>query len=122
MLEKKRELKRQYLEAPSRAGVLANRHLASGRVLVEGSANARAALNRHAFELRMRLHRNRDLQRDWDAAGEAGFAFEVLDLVVPREEPGFDAKRELEALVALWREELGVAGAAYAPPAPRPGA
>lgn len=107
----KRERKRQYLEAPTRAGVLAIRHLANGRVLVEGSNDAQAALNRHRFELRMGQHRNRELQRDWIAGGEAGFAFEVLDRVVPRDEPGFDLKRELETLVDLWRAELGAGGA-----------
>jgi len=102
----KRTLKRQYREAGPRPGVYAIRHLASGRLLVDGSANPQAALNRHVFELRMKQHRQRALQADWDAGGEAVFVFEVLDVVAPRDEPGFDPARELQALVALWREEL----------------
>ena len=77
----KRALKRAYLEATDRAGVYAIRHLASGRVLVGGGLDAQAALNRHAFELRMKKHRSPDLQHDWNADGEAGFAFEVLDRI-----------------------------------------
>src|SRR4051794_15434675 len=114
----KRELKRQYREAGPRPGVYAIRHLASGHVLVDGSANPLAALNRHRFELRMKQHRNRALQRDWNAGGEAGgeaaFAFDVLDRLKPllpatddpAYDPALDPARELQALIGMWREEL----------------
>jgi hypothetical protein len=110
----KRTLKRQYLEAPARAGVFAIRHLPSGRMLVDGSANAQASLTRHAFELRLGKHRDRALQHDWDTAGNTGFVFEVLDLVMPSDDPAFDAACELRTLIALWREEMGAAGGRYA--------
>jgi len=109
----KRALKRAYLDATDRAGVYAIRHLASGRLLVDGAANAQAALNRHAFELRLHRHRVAALQQDWDADGEGAFAFEMLDVIVPRDAPGFDLREEIAALVALWRAELG-AGPGYA--------
>lgn len=79
----KRALKREYLEAPTRAGVFAIRHVSSGRLLVDGSQDAQASLTRHAFELRLGRHRNRALQHDWNTDGNAGFVFEVLDLVKP---------------------------------------
>ena len=103
----KRELKRQYLDDRTRAGVYAIRGLASGRVLVAGSADAQGAMNRHRFELRMKMHRDPALQRDWNELGEAGLVFELLDTVELRDEPGFDLKAELDALAAMWREELG---------------
>jgi len=101
----KRELKRQYLEATTRAGVYAIRNLATGRVLVKGSTNAQGALNRHRFELKHGAHANALLRKDWAEHGESSFVFEVLDMVKPREEPGFDVARELETLVELWRQE-----------------
>ena len=67
-------------------------------------------LSRHRAELRMGLHKNRELQQDWNAAGEDGFSFEVLDTVTPRDEPGFDVKRELQALEELWLERLAPYG------------
>jgi hypothetical protein len=116
----KRALKREYLETRTRAGVYAIRHLASGRLLVAGSKDAQAALNRHLFELRMKMHRQRQLQRDWAEHGEAGFVFEVLDRVTPRDEADFDPGRELETLTAMWREQLGLGEAGdYAVPGPR---
>ena len=110
-----RALKRQYREAGPRPGVVAIRHLPSGRLLVDGAADPQAALNRHVFELRMKQHRNRALQEDWNDGGEAAFAFDVLDRIADSTDPTFDPQRELQALVALWREELRApADGAYA--------
>lgn len=109
----RKTLKQQYRDVRSRAGVYAIRCLANGRALVGGSPNVEGTLNRHRFELRLGQHRNAQLRQDWRAHGEAAFAFEVIDRVKPREEPGFDAAGELRALETLWREEFtrqGVAG------------
>lgn len=106
----KRILKQQYLDVPSRAGVYAVRNLVTGRALVAGSANVQGALNRHVFELRQGNHRDAQLLEDWKAHGEASFVFEVVDRVKPRTEPDFDAARELELLVALWRLEMPCGG------------
>lgn len=106
----KRTLKRQYLDTTTRAGVYAIRNLATGRTLVDGSANAQGALNRHRFELRHGLHRNALLRQDWANHGETSFVFEVLDSVKPREDASFDPMRELETLLSLWREEIPCQG------------
>ena len=103
-------LKRGYRDVPTRAGVYAIRNLATGRALVAGSTDVQGALNRHRFELARGAHRNARLRRDWDDHGEASFVFEVLDRVKPRDEPGFDPERELEALVELWRAEVACDG------------
>ena len=101
-----KNLKRQYLEASSRAGVYAIRHLSSGRALVAGSTDAQGMLNRHRFELRHGVHRNARLARDWNEQGESGFLFELLDTVTVRDDPGFNLATELAALVELWRQEI----------------
>lgn len=114
----RRILKQQYLETHSLAGVYTIRNRISGRALVAGSANADGALNRHRFELRQGTHRNALLRRDWLAHGEDSFVFEVLDRVKPRADPAFDAARELEDLVALWRQDIPCQGEAGYEPAP----
>lgn len=106
----RRELKRQYLEVASRAGVYAIRNLVTGLALVAGSANVQGALNRHLFELRQGKHRDARLLEDWKAHGEGSFVFEVLDQIKPRPDPDFDTARELELLVALWRLEVPCGG------------
>ena len=102
----KRTLKRQYKESEIPAGVYRVVHTQSDRSLVGSSVNLPAILNRHRADLKMGHHRNRDLQRDWDEFGEDAFAFEVLDTLTPRDEPGYDVKRELRTLEDLWLERL----------------
>lgn len=104
----RRALKRQYLETRTRAGVYVIRNRVDDRVLVAGSRNVQAAINRHRFQLRHGSHDNRRLAEDWRRHGEAAFDLEVLDRVEFRDEPGFDVDAELEALVALWRDEIGI--------------
>lgn len=110
MMTHRKELKRQYLETTTRAGVYAIRNRITGRALVAGSTNAQGTLNRHHFELRHGQHRNAQLALDWRAHGEASFLFEVLDLLKPSDDPAFDAAQELEMLVGLWRQEIPCQG------------
>ena len=106
----KRILKQNYLETKVRAGVYAIRNLVTGRVLMAGSTNVQAVLNRHRFELRQGTHRNSLLSQEWSLHGESSFNFEVLDVVKPREDLAFNVARELEDLVALWRQEIPCRG------------
>ena len=106
----KRTLKRQYKESEIPAGVYRVVNTQTDRSLVGSSINLPAILNRHRADLKMGSHRNRDLQRDWDEFGESAFAFEVLDTLTPRDEPGYDMKRDLRALEDLWLERLAPYG------------
>ena len=51
-------------------------------------------------------HPNRALQRDWDQAGAAAFAVEILEAVDVRDEPGFDLDGELALLEEIWLDKL----------------
>jgi hypothetical protein len=107
----KRAIKRAYKEARPPMGVYRVYNRVADRSLVGSSTNVTAMLNRHWAQLKMGLHANRALQQDWAQLGEEAFAFEVLDTVAPREEPGFDAAAELRALEELWLERLAPYGA-----------
>lgn len=105
---KRRELKRQYLETKTRAGVYLIKNLENGRWLLSGSNNVTAAINRHCFEMKTGKNANRLMNEDWKAFGEAAFNCEVLDRVEFKEEEGFSVEGELASLVSLWREELAL--------------
>ena len=104
--QRQKALKQAYKQALPPMGIYAIRHIASGRSLLDASRNLTGALNRHRFELRQGVHRNRALQADWQRDGEAGFAFEILDRIEPQPEPDFDYAGELAMLLELWREKL----------------
>lgn len=67
---------------PSR-GVFAVRCAPTGRVWVGASPNLDAARNSTWFMLRAGSHRERALQDDWNAHGEAAFQFEILETLDP---------------------------------------
>lgn len=98
-------LKAHYRQQPQPLGIIAVRHLPSGRTLFECSRNAPGMLNRHRFELNLGKHRNAALQADWRRDGAAAFSCAVIDTVKLPDDPAFDADAELDALLALHRAQ-----------------
>lgn len=100
---------RSYKETPRPAGVYRVRHAPSGRTLLGSSRDAQAMLNRIQAQLRMKAHRNRVLQADWDADGPDAFVFEVVDLLPPSDRPDREVSDDdLGMLEELWREKLEI--------------
>lgn len=104
------DLKRAWKERKAPMGVLVIRHRASGRFLLHASLDLRAGLNRLQVELTPSTNPNLALLADWQADGREGFEIRALDELAPRDEPGWDAREELEALRALWQERLVAEG------------
>lgn len=102
--ERQAELKLAYKMSPPPMGIFAIRHIDSGKALIGSSLNVNGILNRHRFDLNFGKHANRALQDDWRKFGETGFAFEVLTVLEPRDEPSFDAKAELEKALKQWQQ------------------
>ena len=106
----RRALKREYKESARPMGVYRVLNTANGKALVGSSINVQAMLNRHQAQLKMGLHQNRELQNDWNQLGADVFQFEVLDMLTPTEEPGYDPSEDLRALEDLWLARLSPFG------------
>ncbi|MDN2677457.1 GIY-YIG nuclease family protein [Janthinobacterium sp. SUN033] len=98
-------LKAHYRQLPPPLGIIALRHLPSGRTLLDSSRNAPGMLNRHRFELNLGKHRNALLQADWRRDGAAAFSCAVIDTLKLPDDPAFDADAELGALLDLHRAQ-----------------
>lgn len=98
-------LKAHYRQQPPPLGIVALRHLPSGRALLDSSRNAPGMLNRHRFELNLGKHRNAALQADWRRDGAAAFSCAVIDTVELPDDPAFDADAELAGLLDLHRRQ-----------------
>ncbi len=86
----------------------------TGKSLVASSTNLPAIFNRHRAQLRLGLHPDRGLQKDWNELGSEAFEFEVLDTLAPPDEPGYDPSGDLSVLEQLWIAKLSlVADQAY---------
>ena len=105
----RKELKNKYKETLQPMGVYQIRNMVNGKIYVGSSLNLRGIINRHTFQLKAGLHVNKPLQRDFLEVGEANFAFEILDILQPKEEGTGDYAEELKMLEELWRERLRLA-------------
>jgi hypothetical protein len=87
-------------------GVYRVRNTVDDRSFVGSSVDLTAMLNRQRSQLSMGGHPNRELQKDWNELGSEAFAFEVLDELTPRDDPGYDPTADLRALEELWLDRL----------------
>jgi hypothetical protein len=102
----KKELTRAYKHTRRPMGVYRVLNVRNGRSLVGRSVDVPAMLNRERAQLRLGVHRNAALQRDWHSLGPDAFAFEVLDTLTPPDVPDYDPAEDLKVLEALWLERL----------------
>ncbi len=109
----RKELARKYRQTPRPAGVYRVLHRSSGRTVLGASPDAPAMLNRIRAQLGLGSHPTKQLQKDWDADGEDGFDFEVLDLLRVSDDPDADITGEIHTLLELWQERLGIETDSY---------
>jgi hypothetical protein len=102
----KKELIRHYKQNPQPMGIFQIRNISSGKVYVVGAKDLHAKINRMKFQLKSGIHFCKELQDDYNRAGEGDFAFEVLDYLKPREDPTIDYADELKLLEEMWLEKL----------------
>jgi len=106
----RRDLIRKYKEMPRPAGVYRVRNAVNGRSVVGSSPNLPGMLNRQRFQLEHGSHPDRELQKDWNALGPKAFTFEILDLLEPSDEAGYDPSEDLRVLAQMWLEKLKASG------------
>ncbi len=68
-------------------------------------------LNRQRFQLENGLHPNKELQRDWNELGPTAFAFDMLDVLRPSDDPDYNPSEDLRTLKTVWLEKLTASGA-----------
>lgn len=78
--------KQQYKQTHTEMGVYQIKNKVNGKIFIGSSMDLRGIWNRHRFELKMKGHKNKGLQNDWDLYGEDNFIFDVLENIKPEEE------------------------------------
>lgn len=104
-MDRKEELKRQYKETKSEAGVYQIRNTKNEKVFIESTMNFKT-INGKRFTLETGTYQNRLLQNEWNEFGEEVFVFEVLEILEIPETGYFDAKDALKKLKEKWLEKL----------------
>lgn len=102
----RKDLLRQYKETPRQMGVYRIHNTANGKCFVGAARDVAGKLNGQRFQLRMKVHRNQTLQREWEEYGADAFVFESLDLLEPSQQPDYDPSEDLQVLEELWLQKL----------------
>jgi hypothetical protein len=105
--QSRREAIRDYKERGTQAGVYAVRCPATGEAWVAGAANIENQKTRHWFSLRMGGHMNKAMQAAWNAHGEAGISFEVLENIGAEELTPLGLADLVKARERHWLAALG---------------
>jgi len=101
-----KRLKQQYKQASRPLGVFLIRNTTNDRIFLAAGIDLRGTINRHKFQLESGDHPNLALQGDWARLGSKKFAFEIIEELEPRNDPSFDARKELEFMEEMWLEKL----------------
>lgn len=83
--ERKKELIREYKETPRPMGVFQIKNNANGKIFLLKALDIPGIINRHRLELERNMHRNPELQADWNRYGSEVFSFDVLATLKPEE-------------------------------------
>ena len=102
----KKAAKLEYKASHRPMGIFQVRNEENGKVFVGSSMNLDAIFNRIRFQLYAGAHPNKDLEADWKHYGTGKFVFEVLEEMVPRDDPNYNYAADLEFLESIWIEKL----------------
>lgn len=104
--DERRQGRQEYKLREKDAGIFRITNTATGKVLLGSSLDLHGPLNSQEFQLKYRVHKNQALQDDFDRYGRDTFAFEIVELVKPSDDPGFSIEGELERLERVYAERL----------------
>jgi len=97
----RKEAARQFKERKPSPGIYALRCRATGRNWIDSSPNLDAAQNSQFFQLRQSLHRNKEIQSEWNTYGEGSFEFAVLE-TLPEDTPSLNLRDLLAERKQVW--------------------
>ena len=102
--DRRKELVREYKEQKATPGIFAVRCTASGEAWVGKAPDVGRKQSGLWFQLRTGGFPNKEMQAAWNAHGEAGFAFEVLEEI--DDENALMIPVLMKEREAHWRKEL----------------
>jgi hypothetical protein len=106
----RKALIREYKESRRPIGVYRVYNTVKRKSLIGTSIDLPSMLNRQQAQLRLSVHPNRELQRDWNELGADAFEFEILDTLTVAEGADYDSTQDLRALEELWLDKLSPFG------------
>lgn len=101
----KKEIKKQYKATVQPMGVFQIKNIQSSKIFIGSSKNVHGKINRTKFELKNGTYSNKEIQKDYNKAGDQGFSFDILDYLDPKEDLNYDYKDDLKTFEEMWLEK-----------------
>lgn len=105
-MDRRKELKRQYMEMEKPIGAFRIVNKANGKMFVGTGINLDAVFNSYRFQLKYGGRINKELAEDWNKYGEENFLFEILELIKQKDDPNYDYSDDLKILEEIWLDKL----------------
>jgi hypothetical protein len=102
----KKELIRRYKQTIPQMGIFQIKNKTNGKLFIGKARDVNGIINSNKFQLKIGRHFNKELQADYNRLGEAGFDFEVLDFLKPKDDPNYDYSEDLRILEEMWLDKL----------------
>lgn len=104
-MDRKKELLMEYRQRKREMGVFLFECAEGGRYIGRAD-DPKGAINKNVFQLKMELHPNKRLQKEWSDRGEAAFSVRVLDSLGYEDETKAECAEELAMLFDDWKLKL----------------
>lgn len=108
-LDRKKELRMNWKEQKTVAGVFQIKNMQNQKSFVDTTRNV-STVNGQKFMLEHHAHPNKSLQADWNEFGADAFTFEVLEVLEKKPEEYYDLKDALKKLKEKWVQQLQLFG------------
>lgn len=105
LMDHKKEIKRQFKESKSVAGVYQIKNIQNQKVFLGSTLNLKT-LNGKTFQLEMGSYPNKALQKEWTEFGKEAFVVEVLEELKPKEDDYTAPADALKKLEEKWLDKL----------------
>jgi group I intron endonuclease len=102
----RKDLTNKYKQTIQPMGIYQIRNMINGKIFLGSAKNLQGIINSNKFRLKNGLHRNKEMQNDFNEVGEKSFSFEILDYLKPTEDLKCDYAQELRMLEDMWLEKL----------------
>lgn len=101
-MNRQKELKLAYKLNPPPAGIFQIKNHHNGKIFIGSTMNLPGKRNSAFFQLKQKVHFNKELQADWNAFGASAFTFDILEVMKREDIPQAEWKEVLSALEEKW--------------------
>jgi len=106
-MDRKNELKQQYKLSKPDMGIFTIRSKINNKYFIQSTKDLCGVMNGTKFKLATGSHPNRELQRDWNEAGEDNFIIEIIErLEYNEEESNTNYSEDLNLMEMIWEEKF----------------